>query len=211
MAPGEVVGLDIEPAQLDHARERAREAGVTNVRFTSGNAYTLPYPDASFDVVFAHALLQHMGEPLRALKEFRRVLRPGGVAGIYDPDWTNRVFTPDSSLLELMRSLRVRLYEVSGGSPGYARHQRSLLLDAGFARAESYPFAKGGGTPEQLEQFRWRQRNEFRAFREALSAHGLADGKTVDAIVAEVEEWSRRPDAMFTGITYRGIGWVDGQ
>jgi ubiquinone/menaquinone biosynthesis C-methylase UbiE len=40
--------------------------------------YALPFPDASFDVVHAHQLLQHLSAPVRALSEMRRVLRPGG-------------------------------------------------------------------------------------------------------------------------------------
>lgn len=209
VAPGEVVGVDIEPDQLDHARAQAVDAGVTNVRFEVGDTYTLPFADGSFDAVFASALLQHLAEPLRALREFRRVLRTGGVAGITDPDWTFRVHTPSTPLLEQMVALRVQLYEANGGSPGYARHQRRLLLEAGFGRAESYPFAGGGGTPEWLQRFRWSQGSEFASFRDALVNHGLADGATVDAIVAEIEAWSHRPDAMFTMTSYRGLGWVD--
>jgi SAM-dependent methyltransferase len=209
VAPGEVVGVDIEQAQLDDAQVRAAEAGLTNIRFVPGTAYALPFPDASFDAVFASALLQHLGEPVRALREFRRVLRPGGVAGINDPDWTDRVHTPSTPLLERMVELRVQLYEANGGSPGYASHQRRLLLEAGFARAESYPVANGGGTPAALRDFSWRQANEFREFRNGLIAHGLADGATVDAIVAEIETWAQRPDAMSASMAYRGLGWVD--
>jgi ubiquinone/menaquinone biosynthesis C-methylase UbiE len=54
VAPGEVVGLDRDPEQVERARALAAERGVTNVRFEVGDAYALPFPDASFDAVFAH-------------------------------------------------------------------------------------------------------------------------------------------------------------
>ena len=152
VAPGEVVGLDIEPLQLERARALAAERGVANVRFELGDAYALPFPDASFDVVFAHAVLQHLGDPVRALAEFRRVLRRGGIAAISDPDWTGAFFEPAQPLLALFDELRVRLWTANGGSPGYARRSRALLLAAGFTRAEVYAAVRGDGT---VEATRW--------------------------------------------------------
>ena len=84
VAPGEVIGIDREPLQLERARALAVERGVANARFATGDAYALPFPGASFDAVFANAVLMWLRDPLAALKEFRRVLRPAGVAGISD-------------------------------------------------------------------------------------------------------------------------------
>ena len=55
VAPSEVVGIVLSQAQVDRARDLANEFGVTNVRFEAGSVYELPFPDASFDVTFAHA------------------------------------------------------------------------------------------------------------------------------------------------------------
>jgi ubiquinone/menaquinone biosynthesis C-methylase UbiE len=57
VAPGEVVGVDLQPAQLERARALAAERGATNVRFEAADVYALPFSDASFDAVFAHTLL----------------------------------------------------------------------------------------------------------------------------------------------------------
>jgi ubiquinone/menaquinone biosynthesis C-methylase UbiE len=81
VAPGEVVGIDRRQASLSDARTFARERGVANVAFEVANVYQLPFPDRSFDAAFACALLQHLAAPLAALKEIRRVLKPGGVIG----------------------------------------------------------------------------------------------------------------------------------
>src|SRR3982751_2453408 len=71
VAPGEVVGLDIAPVQIERARALAAEERVSNARFEVGEVYALPFPDASFDAVHANALLCHLGDPVRALREFR--------------------------------------------------------------------------------------------------------------------------------------------
>jgi len=86
VAPGEVVGIDIQPSQVEQARALAAQRGVTNVRFEASNVYELPFPDGFFDAAFANSVLQHLREPVRTLAELRRVLRPGGIAGVCDRD-----------------------------------------------------------------------------------------------------------------------------
>jgi ubiquinone/menaquinone biosynthesis C-methylase UbiE len=81
VAPGEVVGVDLQPSQVAQAQELSAARGVKNVRFEIADVYRLPFPDASFDAVFAHVVLMHLREPVRALMEMRRVLRPGGIVG----------------------------------------------------------------------------------------------------------------------------------
>lgn len=78
LAPGEVVGLVFEPSVLDWARDLAVGRGITNVRFEPGSVYDLPFPAASFDAAFSRSVLEHFAKPLEALREVRRVLKPGG-------------------------------------------------------------------------------------------------------------------------------------
>src|SRR5512143_3452508 len=87
LAPGEVIGIDREPSQIDAARAWAAEKGVGNVRFDLGNIFEIPFPDASFEAVFAYTVLEHVRDPLQAMREMRRVLKPGGIVGICDPDY----------------------------------------------------------------------------------------------------------------------------
>jgi ubiquinone/menaquinone biosynthesis C-methylase UbiE len=68
LAPGEVVGIDIAPVQVERSRALAREKGVANARFEVGNVYELSFPDAAFDAAFAHRVLEHLSDPLRALR-----------------------------------------------------------------------------------------------------------------------------------------------
>src|SRR5436305_15099046 len=61
VAPGEVIGVDCEPLQIERAAALAEGRALTNLHFEVASAYELPYPDASFDAVFAHFLLGNVG------------------------------------------------------------------------------------------------------------------------------------------------------
>lgn len=73
----EVTGLDSDPRMLEAARRRAVDADVP-VALVAGRAESLPFPDATFEVVVAVTVLCFVPEPLEAVAEMARVLRPGG-------------------------------------------------------------------------------------------------------------------------------------
>ena len=64
VAPGQVVGIDIEDSQFGAAREEARRQRL-DIEFHKASVYALPFPEASFDAVFSHALLEHLGDSRR--------------------------------------------------------------------------------------------------------------------------------------------------
>jgi len=75
---GEVVGIDISEQMTVAARQRAQERNVANASFIRMDAERLDQPDASFDVVICSLGLMYVPDPDQAIREMRRVLRPGG-------------------------------------------------------------------------------------------------------------------------------------
>src|SRR5688500_14680707 len=73
VAPGRVVGLDAAADVVAAARTAADEAAVMNLALATGDVYALDLADDSFDVVHAHQVLQHVSDPVAALREMRRV------------------------------------------------------------------------------------------------------------------------------------------
>ena len=77
---GKVIGLDYTPAMLDYARSKATRIGgrISEIQYVDGDAQSLPYPDQSFDIVSIAFGIRNVADPLKAIREFRRVLKPNG-------------------------------------------------------------------------------------------------------------------------------------
>ncbi len=86
VAPGPAIGIDLSATLIARAQQRMA-ADETNVSFQVGDAYELPFPDASFDRVVATQILLHLADPWRAVAEMRRVLSPTGLISIGEWDW----------------------------------------------------------------------------------------------------------------------------
>ena len=74
-----VTGVDIASSAIDLARANLEQQGLRS-DFQLANGEALPFPDASFDLVYAHGVVQYTAEPQRLVDECRRVLKPGGEA-----------------------------------------------------------------------------------------------------------------------------------
>jgi ubiquinone/menaquinone biosynthesis C-methylase UbiE len=98
----------MEATQLKEATSRAIEMSLSNIRFEAGNVYQLPFGDDSFDAIFAHALLEHLSEPVGALKEMFRVLKKGGIIGVRSGNLSRHLIEPSNSVLESALDLYYR-------------------------------------------------------------------------------------------------------
>ena len=121
VAPGRVVGLDMDESQLALAREAAIQRGLSNVTFQRGDIRRLPFAEGTFDAVLAHTLLFHLRRPLDALRSIRRALKPGGVAAISDDDYRTVTYSPDDPTMQRLIDLWARVVQHNGGSPYYSR------------------------------------------------------------------------------------------
>lgn len=214
VAPGPVVGVDIDAGQLEVARAAAARRGVGNARFEVASIYDLPFPEASFDAVFAHTLLLHLRDPLHALRLLRRMLKPGGVACVSDDDYGTLVFSPADPALERFWALLIRVSEHNGASPYYARHLRRLMLEAGFERAEGHAIAADHyGTPAETRRYGWQceQLLGNPAVRAPILAEGWADEAELAQLRDATRAWGERPDAFSAWMYCAAVGWVGGE
>lgn len=146
IAPATVVGVDGGASQIECALAGAAAAGLRNTEFQVGDCYALPFPDASFDRVFSHALLEHLTDPARAIAELWRVLRPGGIIGVCSPDWGGFIILapPAPDLTRAVNAYKA-LQAANGGDVHVGRKLGQYLEDAAFAdicmaaRYECYP------------------------------------------------------------------------
>ena len=212
VAPGEVTGMDIEPRQLATATRLAADRGIGNVHFQQGSVYALPFPDASFDVAVAHFVIEHVSEPRRALRELRRVLRPGGVVAIKDPYYPAFTFRPETAELRRFMELSEQVRQHNGASDRYAPDLRAYLRDAGFARTE----ATGGvenvaGSATGFSGLAMMLEHQVReaAFRETVLGQGWATEAELDAISDASRGLADRDDLFGFVVYVCALGWVD--
>jgi SAM-dependent methyltransferase len=132
VAPGRVTGLEVTDAALDIARAEIGRRGLTTVDFAVGDVHALDFPDATFDVVHAHQVLQHVGDPVAALREMRRVTRPGGLVAVRDSDYAAFTWFPELPELDEWLDLYERVARGNGGEPDAGRRLLSWAHAAGF-------------------------------------------------------------------------------
>jgi ubiquinone/menaquinone biosynthesis C-methylase UbiE len=132
VAPGQVIGIDIEDSQFGDAREEAQREGL-NVAFRKASVYELPFQDGSFDAVFSHALLEHLNDPQAALLELRRVLKPEGLIGLRAGDLGGLLI--DAASEGPAQGFGAYLAKQKEGSkdPNVGRKLGRLMRNAGFA------------------------------------------------------------------------------
>ncbi len=131
VAPGPVMGIDIEDSQFGKAREQAEPEGL-NVEFRKASVYQLPFEDKCFDAVFSHALLEHLSDPSAALAEFRRVLKPGGLIGLRAGDMGGMLIDSESEGPANCLAAYIAKREKNSGDPNVGRKLGRLLRKAGF-------------------------------------------------------------------------------
>jgi SAM-dependent methyltransferase len=131
VAPGgSVYGIDANPAQVEIARGFLADTAGIELRCAS--VYELPFADGEFDVVFSHALFEHLADPRRAAGEIRRVLRSGGIVALRSPDFTGCLAGPPDNRLEEALRYYERLQESNGGNLRVGRSLGAILVNSGF-------------------------------------------------------------------------------
>jgi ubiquinone/menaquinone biosynthesis C-methylase UbiE len=101
-------GFEYDPALV--ALASADPSNPPGIAFQQGDASQLPYPDASFDLLFTRYMLLHVSDPLVVLREMFRVTRPGGFVVAYEPDCCIEFCYPSNAALERMSYLWRHLF-----------------------------------------------------------------------------------------------------
>jgi SAM-dependent methyltransferase len=183
---GDVSGIDFGESQIEAASGRA----TSNLTFRVASVYELPFEDGAFDLVFSHALFEHLADPIRGVSEIRRVLRPGGVAGLCSPDWGGFILSPTDDQLETAITRYRRLQEKNGGQTLAGRQLGSWLT--------------GGGLMIQKIEARYECYPDSRIIAEylALQLEQAGDGESAMAL----REWATWPTSLFAQAWVSAVG-----
>ncbi|QXJ21063.1 methyltransferase domain-containing protein [Actinomadura graeca] len=186
VAPGQVTAVDAAEIVLDEARNNAE--GLGNVAFAVADVHALDFPDGTFDVVHAHQVLQHVADPVQALREMRRVTRPGGIVAARDADFGGMVWYPNPSGMDSWLPVYYNVARANGGEPDAGRRLVSWAREAGFADVTASASSWCYSTPEEREW--WSESWGGRLVRSSLADKAVAGGHaTRDGLQRIYEGW----------------------
>jgi ubiquinone/menaquinone biosynthesis C-methylase UbiE len=194
VAPGVALGIDasadvIAEAQRDHP----------DVTFATGDVYHLDWPDASFDVVHAHQLLQHLADPVAALKEMRRVVRPGAIVAARDSDYGSFTWYPADDRLARWLALYQEIARANRGEPDAGRRLLTWAQQADFARIDTSASAWCFASPD--ERAWWGGLWADRMTSSAIAKQAMREGRSTQEELADIadawREWAARDNAWF--------------
>jgi ubiquinone/menaquinone biosynthesis C-methylase UbiE len=136
---GWVVGVDVSPFLTAEATRLAAAEGLSGkTEFQVGNSQRLEFPDSSFDAAVAHTLVSHVLDPLAVLKELARVVRPGGVIGIFDGDYASMTFGSADPVQGKLDDETIINAVVT--NPRVMRQMPQLIREAGLELTASYAY-----------------------------------------------------------------------
>ena len=188
-----VTATEIDENALALSRGLAESRGVANIDFSVEDVHALSFADDSFDVVHAHQVLQHVGDPVQALREMRRVTVTGGIVAARDADYAGFHWFPMLPELDRWLDLYRRAAQANGGEPDAGRRLLSWARAAGFvdvtATASTWCYAN----PE--DRAWWGGMWADRILESALTRQLLDSGMATDAELRGISEaWHRWAD-----------------
>ena len=196
--PGETHGVDVEESQIELARAAAVSGGHDNVAFHVGNVYELPFADDFFDVAHCHAVLMHVPDTEAALREVKRVLKPGGIVASREMIVGSSFIDPSTERTPVAWGTFGNLLRANGGHPGMGGELKRALLEAGFTGIRSSASFDVFSTEADVAFLRGFIGDWFfmPAVVAAATQYGLATQEQFDQWQNDMDEWRADPGAI---------------
>lgn len=202
-----ITAVDISAASVAEAERRVQAAGCTNVRFARADIFALPYAPDSFDGVFVCFVLEHLPQPVEALRALRRYLQPGGTITVIEGDHGSTYFHPESAAARAAIACQVELQRRAGGDAMIGRALYPLLTAAGYSAPRVSPrmVYVDGSRPDLIEGF---TRRTFTAMiegvREPALAAGLIDAALFDRGISDLHR-TAEADGVFCYTFFKAV------
>jgi len=177
----------------------AARRDLPGVNFATGDVYTLEFEDASWDIVHAHQVLQHLSNPVAALKEMRRVVRPGGMVAARDSDYASFTWHPHDVRLSQWLALYQEIARANGGEPDAGRRLLSWAQQAGFSQVLTSASAWCFATPEDRAWWGglWAERMTTSAIAQQAQREHRTNPDELASIADAWRTWAKADDGWF--------------
>lgn len=167
--------FDISNESVALAKVQVDVLNLNNVQVEQGDIFNLKFEDEYFDHVFVCFVLEHLSNPELALKELKRVLKPGGSIMIIEGDHGSTYFHPDSKAAHKAIQCQVELQRRNGGNANIGRELYPIIEKAGFKSIKVSPrqVYVDDSKPDLVEGF---TRNTFTAMIEGVYDLSISNG-----------------------------------
>jgi SAM-dependent methyltransferase len=134
-----ITSIDVSAASVAEAKKAVQAAAIKNVTLRQADIFHLPFAPESFDHVFVCFVLEHLTQPVEALRALKCVLKPGGTITVIEGDHGSTFFYPDSDHARRAVRCQVELQARAGGNALIGRTLYPLLREAGFGEVHVSP------------------------------------------------------------------------
>jgi ubiquinone/menaquinone biosynthesis C-methylase UbiE len=198
VAPGEVLGVDVAGDVVAEAERYAAEKGCDNVAFRVGDFRALDLAPASFDVAHAHQVLQHLEDPVGALRDMGRLVRPGGIVVARDSDYSSFTWAPANEGLDRWLAAYLAVTRHNRAEADAGRHLLAWAHSAGFDdvtyTTSTWTFATEADRSWWSDL--WAERSVASAFAEQAVRYGIATPSDLEEIAEAWRRWGATDDAV---------------
>jgi len=201
------VSIDISPESLALAEERIAAEGVPNVTFRMADINNLPFLPGTFDHVFVCFTLEHLTDPLLALDNLRKVLRPNGTITVIEGDHGSAIFYPDTKAAHHVVDCLVTLQQQAGGNALIGRELEHLMTDVGFVDVHLSPRQTyaSASIPRSSEAVKSIFIAMIEGVREKAIAGGLIDPDAWNRGIRDLYR-TTEPGGMFCYTFFKAVG-----
>lgn len=197
---GYVLGVDFAAdaiaAAQQYAKQELQQAG--QIAFAVGDLFELDLPPASFDIVHAHQVLQHVNDPIGALKSLAKYCKPDGIIAVRDADYSGMFWYPENAGISRWRHIYTDTAKALGADPDAGRKLNSWAAAAGLeiisATTSTWTYTSAA------ERSWWGNSQADRVLHSAFAARAAAFGASqeeVSQLAAAWRDWAAAPTGLF--------------
>ncbi len=196
VAPGATHGIDLSPSVIAEAAEMA--AGTPGLTFAVADLHAVE-PAGGFDVVHAHQVLQHVVDPVSALRSMGALLAPGGLVAARDADYSAMTWWPEEPSLERWLEIYRAVTQRNGAECDAGRRLLHWAHEAGFEQVDYTTSTWTYATPADLAWWcdLWAERVTSTRLAEQAVAFGVSTADELAQLAEGWRAWGRRADAVF--------------
>lgn len=200
---GQVTGVDLSALRI--AQAQTNHTALNNLRFCVADAATLPFADATFDLVVSRMLMQYLPNRHAVIGELKRVLRPGGRLLLQDLDGQLLWHHPEPQWLQAALSTILHALATTGFDPMVGRKLFSLMRQHAFESIDvqlaPYHLIAGAATRRQLSE--WHHKLQIATPKISTI---LGDLNLAASLISEFMEFLSNPDTLTYSVQFTVLG-----